>query len=86
MAGPEGEAFDNGIESDDEYVYEPEFRLVERDDPEAYQFTATKYSAHKLPKEVVDASTTRDGGMHELMEGWKKALDKQVEEDQDDYG
>lgn len=85
MAGPEGEAFDNEGESDDEYVYEPEFRLVERDDPEAYQFTATKYSAHKLPKEVVDASTTQDGGMHELMEGWKRALDKQVEEDQDDH-
>jgi hypothetical protein len=66
-------------------VYEPEFRLVERDDPEAYQFTATKYSAHKLPKEVVDASTMQDGGMHELMEGWKKALDKQLEEDQDDH-
>jgi D123 len=83
MAGSEGETFDNGTESEDEYVYDPEFRLVERDDPEAYQFTATKYSAHKLPKEVVDASTTREGGMRELMEGWKRALDKQVEEDQD---
>jgi hypothetical protein len=82
MAGSESEKFDNGTRSEDEYVYEPEFRLVERDDPEAYQFTATKYSAHKLPKEVVDASTTREGGISELMEGWKRALDKQVEEDQ----
>ena len=68
--------------SDEEFVFEPEVRLVEKDDPEAYQFSATKYSAHKLPKEVVDASTTPGGGMRELMEGWKRALDKQVEEDE----
>lgn len=72
--------------SDDEYeetVYEPEFRLVGRDDPEAYQFSSTKYSAHKLPKDVVDASlgTGGSGGMEEMMREWKKALDKQVEED-----
>ena len=67
-------------------VFEPEFRLVGRDDPEAYQFSATKYSAHKLPKEVVDASGISGGGMRELMEGWKRALDKQVEEDEDSPG
>ncbi len=72
--------------SDEEFVFEPELRLVERDDPEAYQFSATKYSAHKLPKEVVDASTTPGGGMRELMEGWKRALDKQVEEDESSPG
>lgn len=86
MACSEMETFDNETGSEDDYVYEPEFRLVERDDPEAYQFTATKYSAHKLPKEVVDASITPEGGISELMEGWKRALDKQVEEDQDGLG
>lgn len=62
---------------------EPEFRLVGRDDPEAYQFSATKYSAHKLPKDVVDASMGRGehGGMEEMMREWKKALNKQVGED-----
>lgn len=48
---------------------------MEKDGPEAYQFTVTKCSAHKLPKEVVDASATAEGGMRELMEGWKRALD-----------
>ena len=71
---------------DEEDIFEPEFRLVERDDPEAYQFTSTKYSAHKLPKEVVDASLEPGGGMRELMEGWKRALDKQVQEDEEDAG
>ena len=80
-----GEPTADATESDDEeFVYEPEFRLVERDDPEAYQFSATKYSAHKLPKEVVDASMAADGGMKELMEEWKRALDRQVQEDDDD--
>ena len=83
ITGPEDEKPDRLTESEDEDIFEPEFRLVERDDPEAYQFTATKYSAHKLPKEVVDASTTQEGGMRELMEGWKKALDKQNERDED---
>src|SRR5712664_1515466 len=35
----------------------PEFRLVARDDPEAYGFTTPQYSAHKLPREVVDAAS-----------------------------
>jgi hypothetical protein len=83
ITGPEDGKPDHLTESEDEDIFEPEFRLVERDDPEAYQFTATKYSAHKLPKEVVDASTTQEGGMRELMEGWKRALDKQNGDDED---
>jgi hypothetical protein len=86
IAGPEDGKPDHLTGSEDEDIFEPEFRLVERDDPEAYQFTATKYSAHKLPKEVVDASTTQEGGMRELMEGWKRALDKQNERDEDGPG
>jgi hypothetical protein len=51
------------------------------DDPETYQFTATKCSARKPLGEVVDVSATAEGGMRELMEGWKRALDKQIEEE-----
>jgi D123 len=72
-------------DDEEEDIFEPEFRLVARDDPEAYQFSATKYSAHKLPKDVVDASmgASGPGYMEEMMREWKKALDRQVEEDED---
>ena len=33
---------------------------------------------------MVDASTTRDDGIKELLEGWKKALDRQIEEEEDE--
>jgi D123 len=73
-------------DEEEEDVHEPEFRLIGRDDPEAYQFSATKYSAHKLPKDVVDASMRSggNGGMADMMREWKKALEKQVEEDEGD--
>lgn len=61
---------------DPEENFEPEFRLVERDDPEAYQFAATKFSAHKLPKDVVDASMT-PGGMKDMMEEWRRVMDRE---------
>ncbi len=80
----EGEAAEEWSDDDDtEDIRKSEFRLVGRDDPEAYQFSSTKYSAHKLPKDVVDASMGAggSGGMEEMMREWKKALDKQVEED-----
>ncbi|KIW20659.1 hypothetical protein PV08_01236 [Exophiala spinifera] len=64
-------------------VFDPEFRLVQSDDPEAYQFAATKYSAHKLPKEVVDASMA-PGDMMKMMEEWKRIMETQVEEDSAD--
>ncbi|KIW27502.1 uncharacterized protein PV07_07235 [Cladophialophora immunda] len=73
---------DDDDDDDDDVVFDPEFRLVKRDDPEAYQFSATKYSAHKLPKEVVDASMA-PGDMKNMMEEWRKVIDKQVEEDDD---
>lgn len=73
--GPEGSAVD-----------QIEFRLVGRDDPEAYQFGATKYSAHKLPLDVVHAGNGSAGvaGMTDLMSQWQKALTKQGDEDEDD--
>lgn len=62
----------------------PELRLVGRDDPEAYQFSTPRYSAHKLPKDVVDAAGDGVGGMREMMDQWQKILAKQTDEDEDE--
>lgn len=70
-------------EPEEDTVFDPEFRLVQRDDPEAYQFASTKYSAHKLPREVVDASMA-PGGMKNMMEEWKKVMNKEIEDFSED--
>ncbi|KAJ5092377.1 hypothetical protein NUU61_007247 [Penicillium alfredii] len=70
-------------EEKDDAPFLPEFRLVKRDDPEAYAFTSPQYSAHKVPKEVVDASLAGPGGMSEFMGKWQEILQKQVQEDQE---
>ena len=57
---------------EEEEVFTPEFRLVRRDDPEAYSFNTPKYSAHKLPKDVVDASLEGPGPMREFADRWKE--------------
>lgn len=56
-----------------EALFVPEFRLVKRDDPEAYGFTTPQYSAHKLPKDVVDASRGGEGNLREFALQWKEA-------------
>ncbi|KAJ9237189.1 hypothetical protein DTO169E5_5384 [Paecilomyces variotii] len=61
----------------------PEFRLVQRDDPEAYAFSTPQFSAHKLPREVVDASRAGPGGMKEFMGQWQDILAKRMQEDQE---
>ena len=58
----------------------PEFRLIKRDDPEAYAFATQQYSAHKLPKEVVEASMTGPGGMSEFLGQWQDILARQAQE------
>ena len=50
---------------------EPTFRLVARDDPEAYSFNTPQYSAHKLPKDVVDAGADGEAGLREFMGRWR---------------
>lgn len=70
---------DEPAPDDEDFV--PEFRLVQRDDPEAYQFSATKYSAHKLPKDVVDAGMT-PSGMKDMMEEWNRAMRKENLDDE----
>ncbi|KAH6636134.1 D123-domain-containing protein [Chaetomium tenue] len=51
---------------------EPEVRLVEHDDPAAYNFSSPQYSAHKLPKDVVDASLAGQGGIREFAQRWQR--------------
>lgn len=69
----------DGDRSDDmEDVDEgPEFRLVKRDDPEAYSFNTPQYSAHKLPKDVVDAGVEGPAGLRDFMERWRDIVREQ---------
>ena len=60
--------------------HEPELRLVEHDDPAAYNFSSAPYSAHKLPKDVVDASMAGQGGMREFAQRWQRMTEGRVEE------
>ncbi|RMJ28679.1 cell division cycle protein [Aspergillus sp. HF37] len=79
---------DADSQADDAGPFLPEFRLIRRDDPEAYAFSTPQYSAHKLPREVVDASLSGPGGMREFMGQWQDILarsaDEQVASSSDD--
>ena len=81
QSSPSNHAHISGHEevAEAEAMLDPEFRLVHRDDPEAYQFSATKYSAHKLPKEIVDASMA-PSDMKNMMEEWKRVVERQGQE------
>ena len=68
---------------DEEDVFTPEFRLVNRDDPEAYNFNTPQYSAHKLPKDVVDASADGEAGLREFMGTWREIVARQEQEDRE---
>ena len=67
-----------------EEIFLPEIRLVQRDDPEAYNFNTQQYSAHKLPREVVDATTGGPGPLKDFAEQWKEMLAKQQENQSED--
>ncbi|KAI9837163.1 MAG: hypothetical protein M1838_004886 [Thelocarpon superellum] len=43
---------------------------AETEDPESYTFNTPQYSAHKLPKDVVDASLAGVGPMRDLANTW----------------
>jgi hypothetical protein len=67
--------------------FRADFRIVQKDDPEAYNFGTAPYSAHKLPKDVVDASLQGGGAMKELLEQWERLMkgeELEGEEDDDD--
>ncbi|KAJ5139326.1 uncharacterized protein N7515_004174 [Penicillium bovifimosum] len=79
----DSEGENEAAEGDDEQApFLPEFRLIKKDDPEAYAFSSTQYSAHKVPRELVDASLQGPGGMSEFMGQWHEILKKQEQEDQ----
>lgn len=76
---------EEGDESEDEEdIFTPEFRLVNRDDPEAYNFNTPQYSAHKLPKDVVDASADGEAGLKEFMGTWREIVARQEKEDREE--
>ncbi|KAI1267297.1 D123-domain-containing protein [Xylariaceae sp. FL1019] len=74
----EEEDRDSETSSEDEEAqdYEPDLRLIERDDPSAYNFSSSRFSAHKLPKDVVDASMDGQGGMREFVQKWKEVTER----------
>jgi hypothetical protein len=85
----DSEGSDDSEDNDDiEEIWQPEFRLVRRDDPEAYGFATPQYSAHKLPRDVVDASRDGGGGMREFAAQWQEAQklaeQQRTEESEDD--
>ncbi|KAH8879877.1 D123-domain-containing protein [Thozetella sp. PMI_491] len=63
-------------QEEEEEEYEPELRIVEKDDPAAYNFTSAQYSAHKMPKEVVDASMAGEGGLRAFAEQWQRVIER----------
>ena len=74
-SGHDTDEGDSGDSDDEEEEHEPELRIVEHDDPAAYNFSSPQYSAHKLPKDVVDASMAGDGGMREFAQRWQRIVE-----------
>lgn len=68
-------------DEDGEEAFTPEFRLVGRDDPEAYAFNTPRYSAHKMPKDVVDAGGCGEAGLREFMGRWREVVREQESQD-----
>ena len=80
----EEESGDEESGDEEEDIFTPEFRLVNRDDPEAYNFNTPQYSAHKLPKDVVDASADGEAGLREFMGTWREIVARQEKEDHEE--
>ncbi|KAF2672255.1 cell cycle control protein Cdc123 [Microthyrium microscopicum] len=84
------EADFSGSEEEDveEFDRLPIFRLIKKDDPEAYGFATQQYSAHKLPKDVVDASKGGEVELREFSTRWNELLERSrqtgVESDDDE--
>ncbi|KAJ0116323.1 hypothetical protein J7T55_007301 [Diaporthe amygdali] len=74
--GEEDTTTEEETEDDEDEDYEPELRLVDKDDPAAYNFSSPQFSAHKLPKEVVDASASGAGGLREFAQQWNEMLSR----------
>ncbi|KAI1397206.1 D123-domain-containing protein [Hypoxylon fuscum] len=72
---PETDETSSDDEEDDDDDFVPELRLIEKEDPAAFNFSSPQYSAHKLPKDVVDASLAGQGGMREFAQKWKEMVE-----------
>ena len=81
---PTSEEEDEKEEDIDQEFFTPVFRLVNRDDPEAYSFNTPQYSAHKLPRDVVDASADGEAGLREFMGTWREIVARQEREEEED--
>jgi hypothetical protein len=65
----------------EEMPFTTEFRVINKNDPEAYNFASAPYSAHKLPREVVDAGLAGGDAMKELMGQWEAMMKGELVED-----
>ncbi len=63
---------DETSEDEEDEDFTPELRLIEKGDPAAFNFSSPQYSAHKLPKDVVDAGMSGEGGMREFARKWRE--------------
>ncbi|KAI0875080.1 D123-domain-containing protein [Hypoxylon argillaceum] len=63
---------DETSQDEEDEDFTPELRLIEKEDPAAFNFSSPQYSAHKLPKDVVDASMSGEGGMREFARKWRE--------------
>ncbi|GAP90026.1 putative cell division cycle protein 123 protein [Rosellinia necatrix] len=63
---------DETSEDEEGEDFTPELRLVEKEDAAAFNFSSPQYSAHKLPKDVVDAGMAGGGGMREFARKWRE--------------
>jgi hypothetical protein len=78
--GSDADNEDEDVEVTSQFI--PEFRLVGRNDPEAYNFNTSQYSAHKLPKDVVDASLEGEAGLRDFMGQWREIVAAQERHDE----
>lgn len=83
LTNPESESEDDdeNQSSEAEYAGSPEFRLVGRNDPEALNFNTAQYSAHKLPKDVVDAGIEGEAGIRDFMVRWREIVNQERQAD-----
>jgi hypothetical protein len=78
---PDDERGSSGSSDTENIENLPEFRIVKRDDPEAYGFNTPQYGAHKLPKDVVDAGMDGEAGLRDFMGQWRDIMKRQEQQD-----
>ena len=62
-------------EDEEEDELEVELRLVEEGDVAGLNLSSPQYSAHRMPKDIVDAATPGATGMGELAQEWREWQD-----------